>query len=165
MLKDVALAATVGVEAAFMVGVAVAFTVGAVASTVAAAAFTVAVSVPVVAFTAMAPVASAEVTAGFGEASPVTVGDMAATAEATGGMAGAGDEAGAEAGDEVGVGVDSVGPTSDLAGDIPGPIGPDRTLAMTTTLTTTDAIPTVPTLAIRTATEHMVATRIPTVPM
>ena len=101
-----------------------AFTVVAGASMVAAgstavAGFTVAASVVLVAFTAMAAGASAEGMAVFGEAS-------AATAEAMGGMAGAGVEVGVEAG----VGVDSVGPTSDLD-SIPGPIGPDRTLATT----------------------------------
>ncbi len=141
MLKDVALAATVGAEAAFT-GVAAGSTVGA--------------SVVVVAFTAMAAGASAEGMAVFGEA-------WAATEEVTGVLAGAGVEVGVEAGAEAGVGVDSVGPTLDLD-SIPGPIGPDRTLATTTTLIipTTDVIPTGPILAIHMATGHTAATRIPT---
>jgi len=108
------LAATVGAEAAFT---------GVAAGSMVAAGSTVGASVVVVAFTAMAAGASAEGMAVFGEAS-------AATAEGTGGMAGAGVEVGVEAGVEAGVGVDSVGPTSDLD-SIPGPIGPDRTLATT----------------------------------
>jgi hypothetical protein len=155
VLKDVALAATVGAEAAFTVAagasmVAAGSTVGAAGSTVGAA-FAVAAFVVPVAFTAMAPGASAEVMAVFAEAS-------AAPAEATAGMVGVGVEVGVE----VGVGVDSVGPTSDLD-SIPGPIGPDRTLATTTILIipTTDAIPTGPILAIRMDTGHTAATRIP----
>jgi hypothetical protein len=138
--------------------VAAAFTVVVVASMVAAGSTAVAAFAGEAAFAAMAAGASAEGTAVFVEASEATV-------EATGGMA----EVGAGAGVEVGAGADSVGPTSDLAWvTIPGPIGPDRTLATTDTPIIPSTGATIPTdliPAIRLATARTVATRIPTARM
>ena len=90
-----------------------------VGSMVVAGSTEAAASVVEAAFAGMAAGASAERTAVFVEASE-------ATAEATGGSA----EAGVEVG--TGVGVDSVGPISDLGWvSIPGPIGRDRISATT----------------------------------
>jgi hypothetical protein len=84
-----------------------------------------------------------------------------ATVEATGGTAGAG----VEVGEEAGVGVDLVGPTSDLVWEIiPGPIGPDRisvTLDIPITLSPAVTIPTDLIPAIRPATARKVTTHIP----
>ena len=129
---------------------------GAVAFTAAGVSMRAADFAAVEDFAAVSPAGATEGTEAFVEAWEGTV--EAGDTPGDGGTT-------AEAGAEAGVGADSVGPTSGLAWvTIPGSIGPDRTLAATTfpIIPTTDAIPMVHIPAIRMATAHPGATRIPT---